>query len=272
MYFFICQILTFSYFFDNIKWNLSSLTQILKDFGGFIVKKIFMFIFTISLFFGICAFGTNAQTLPQPLRGMDVSKWNGDIVWVTVKNSGAIDFAILRTSYGWSNREKQTDRKLRRNIDGAKSVGIPIGAYHYSYATNPTEAIWEADFFIDRLKWTQWEYPAYIDLEDKCQLKLSNEQRTDIAVTFMERVKSAGYCPGIYSNLDWTRNKLNMDRLAGYELWIAQWNTHCSCERPYGIWQHTSSGSVPGINGRVDLDFAYKDYPSYMRNNHLNGF
>lgn len=265
--------MTFSHSFDNINCKLSSLDQFLKDFGGFIVKKFFSVIMTLTLFFGICVFNTAAENQTQILkRGMDVSKWNGDIDWGAVRNSGAIDFAIVRTSFGWSNREKFTDRKLRRNIDGAKSVGIPIGAYHYSYAKNPTEAIWEADFFIDRLRWTQWEYPAYMDFEDKCQLPLSTDERKNIAVTFMERVKSAGYCPGIYCNLNWSRNYLNMDRLAGYELWIAQWNTHCDCERPYGIWQYTSSGSVPGINGRVDLDYAYKDYPTYMRTYHLNGF
>lgn len=204
-------------------------------------------------------------------RGIDVSKWNGNINWGAVAASG-IQFAILRTSFGWSNREKFTDIQLRNNINGAKSVGIPIGAYHYSYATNPQEAIMEADFFISRLQWTQWEYPVFLDIEDKAQLNLSTQQRTDVAITFLERVKSAGYYVGLYANLDWTRNKLDMNRLSTYELWIAQWNSQCSCTNPYGIWQHTSSGSVPGINGRVDLNYSYKDYPNIIKNAHLNGF
>ncbi|MBR1779635.1 MAG: glycoside hydrolase family 25 protein [Clostridia bacterium] len=237
------------------------------------MKKIFILFLIISIFLGGAnMLGTDAARNVRFLkRGIDVSKWNGDINWREVANSG-VEFAIIRTSFGWSNREKFTDRQLRNNINGAKSVGIPIGAYHYSYAKNPTEAIWEADFFIDRLRWTQWEYPVYIDFEDECQLPLTTQQRTDIVVTFLDRVKSAGYLPGIYCNLNWSRNYLDMDRLAGYELWIAQWNVRCACNRPYGIWQHTSSGNIPGIQGRVDLDYAYKDYPTYIKNNHLNGF
>lgn len=204
-------------------------------------------------------------------RGIDVSKWNGDIDWGAVAASG-VQFAIIRTSFGWSNREKFTDPKLVNNINGAKSVGVPIGAYHYSYATNPTEAIWEADFFIDRLRWTSWEYPVCMDMEDKCQLRLNTQQRTDVALTFLDRVASQGYYTAIYSNLNWTRNYLDMSRLSRHDLWIAQWNDHCSCALPYGMWQYTSSGSVPGIVGRVDLDYSYKDYPTHMRVNHLNGF
>ncbi len=211
-------------------------------------------------------------TEPQFLaKGVDVSKWNGDIDWRTVAASG-IQFAIIRTSFGWSNRIKFTDPKLIYNINGAKSVGIYIGAYHYSYATTPLEAIWEADFFIDRLKWTSWEYPVFMDMEDKCQLRLNTQQRTDIALTFLNRVASQGYYTGIYCSLSWTKNYLDMNRLSKHDLWIAQWNDHCSCTLPYGMWQYTSSGSVPGIVGRVDLDYSYKDYPTYMRTNHLNGF
>lgn len=225
-----------------------------------------LLILSMVLFSSICT--VNATYCK---RGIDVSKWNGDIDWQAVKNSG-INFAIIRTSYGWSDWQKQTDIKLKNNIAGAKAAKIPIGAYHYSYATNPTEAIWEADFFIDRLKWTKWEYPVFMDFEDPCQLKLSNDQRTDIAATFLNRVESAGYYTGLYACLNWVNTKLNMDRLSRYTLWVAQWNSQCDCKRRYGIWQHTSSGSVPGINGRVDLNYSYKNYTKEIKSRHLNGF
>ena len=214
-----------------------------------------------------------AQKTTKPIcrRGIDVSRHNKDINWQAVKDAG-IEFAILRTSYGWENWEKQTDQQLKNNIAGAKSVGIPIGAYHYSYATNPHEALREAEFFIDRLKWTQWEYPVFIDLEDKCQKNLTNAQRTEIILTFLHRLQEAGYYTGFYTCLNWQRYKLDMDRLGGHELWIAHWNPTCGCTRPYGIWQYTSDGSVPGIEGRVDMDLCYVDYPSIIKNLHLNGF
>lgn len=210
---------------------------------------------------------------PQPFckRGIDVSHHNGDINWQAVKDSG-VEFAIIRTGYGWMNWDKQTDRQLRNNIAGAKAVGMPIGAYHYSYATNPHEANLEADFFIDRLRGTQWEYPVFIDFEDKCQRKLTNEQRTEIILTFLQRLREAGYYTGFYTCLNWQRYMLDISRLGDHQLWIAHWNDNCGCQVPYGLWQHSSHGSVPGISGRVDLDRCYVDYPAIIKAAHLNGF
>lgn len=204
-------------------------------------------------------------------KGIDVSHHNGDINWQAVKDSG-IEFAIIRTGYGWEKWDKQTDRKLKANIDGAKSVGMPIGAYHYSYATTPQEAIKEAEFFINRLRWAQWEYPVFFDFEDKCQTKLNNLQKTDVILTFLQKLQEAGYYTGYYTFLNWQKTCLDMNRLGGYQLWIAHWNKNCGCSWPYGIWQYTSEGSVPGINGRVDMNYCYVDYPSIIKNMHLNGF
>ncbi len=213
----------------------------------------------------------SVKPCPYIKKGIDVSHHNGDIDWRAVKDSG-IEFAIIRTGYGWEAWDKQTDRKLKANIDGAKSVGMPIGAYHYSYATTPQEALKEAEFFIDRLKWAQWEYPVFFDFEDKCQAKLNNSQKTDVILTFLQKLQEAGYYTGYYTFLNWQRYCLDMNRLGGHQLWIAHWNPNCGCHWPYGIWQYTSNGHVPGINGRVDLNYCYVDYPSIIKNLHLNGF
>ena len=255
----------------------------MKGMCYFIMKK---FIFNalcsfllLTALIGISAPCTSyaANPLPQgqPRKGIDVSKWNGLIDWNAVRNSG-VEFAIIRTSFGWGKKDwdKQTDLRLRQNIDGARAAGIPIGAYHYSYATTVEQARAEAEFFIHCLAGTQLEYPVFFDFEDKCQLPLTNQQRTNIACAFLNEVRRAGYCVGIYANLNWINNKLDFNRLrfANYELWVAQWNDHCDCTYPYGIWQHTNKGSVDGINGDVDMDLCYADYPTYMRQNHLNGF
>ena len=204
--------------------------------------------------------------------GIDVSEWQGDIDWQEVKKTGQVQFAIIRTSYGWSKRDEYTDKQLDNNIKGAKSVGIPIGAYHYSYATTVEEAKLEADFFISRLERTTWEYPVFMDIEDKAQLKLTNKQRTDIMLAFMEKVKEKGYCVGFYTNLNWSRNYLDMDRLAPFNLWMAQWNENCTSEHSYGIWQKSSEGSISGIKGNVDLDVCYVNYPEIIKEKHLNGY
>ncbi len=203
--------------------------------------------------------------------GIDVSYHNKEINWKAVKDSG-VDFALIRTSYGWEEWDNQTDVRLKENIAGAKAAGIPIGAYHCSYARNRKEANLEADFFIDRLKWTQWEYPVFVDMEMQTQRNLTNAQRTEVLLTFLYRLKKAGYYTGYYTNLNWTRHMLDMNRLRRYDLWIAQWNKACHCTHPYGVWQFTSEGVVPGIEGDVDMNLCYVDYPSIIKNAHLNGF
>lgn len=216
--------------------------------------------------------GQTNQNLQKNFKlGIDLSHHNTVTDWNAVKNSG-VEFAIIRTSYGWEKWDKQTDKKLKEHIAGAKSVGIPIGAYHYSYATTPQEALKEADFFINKLAGTQWEYPVFIDFEDKCQVKLNNEQKTEIILTFLQKLQEAGYYTGYYTFLNWHRGNLNTKRLGGHELWIAHWNSTCDCTSPYGIWQYTSDGSVTGIDGRVDMNRCYVDYPSIIKGMHMNGF
>lgn len=203
--------------------------------------------------------------------GIDLSHHNTVTNWESVKRAG-IEFAIIRTSYGWSDWDKQTDKRLKENINGAKAAGIPIGAYHYSYATTIQEAEKEADFFIEKLKGTAWEYPVFMDFEDKCQAQLSKSQKTDVMLAFLQKVQNAGYYTGYYTFLNLQKDKIDNSRLGAHELWIAHWSDNCRCESPYGIWQYTSDGSVPGIEGRVDMNRCYVDYPSIIKGMHLNGF
>lgn len=238
------------------------------------IKSLFLFVVLLI----VSSIPQNAPVYSHPdakdyFTGIDLSQWNGDVNWQEVKNSGKVQFAIIRTSFGWSKWDKFTDKQLKNNINGAKSVGIPIGAYHYSYATNTQQAIWEADFFIERLKWTKWEYPVFIDFEDPSQLKLNNRERTDIIKTFLNRVERARYYAGFYTCLNWTKYNLEINELTPrYQLWVAQWNKQCDCQNPYSIWQYTNAGNISGINGRVDLDICYKNYPKIIKEGHFNGY
>lgn len=206
-----------------------------------------------------------------PKKGIDVSEWQSEINWNQVKSSG-VEFALIRTSFGKEFYDKQTDKMYLENVRGAKSVDIPIGAYHYSYAKNTDDAIKEANFFISRLRGYQWEYPVFFDMEDPSMENLEKETLTNIARTFVDTVRAAGYYVGLYVNLNWANNKLDMRRLSGIDIWIAQWHTNCEYKGLYSVWQYTNSGHVNGINGRVDLNYCYKDYPSIIKTLHKNGF
>ena len=204
------------------------------------------------------------------IRGIDVSKWNGNINWEKVKNAG-ISFAIVREGYGKKD-PKQIDKKFKDNINGAKSVGIHTGVYHYSYADSIEDAVNEAHFCLENIQGLRLEYPIVFDIEDKEQLKLNNRQRTDIVKAFCSEIERAGYYAAFYCNLNWLNNYLIRDELLPkYDLWLAEWNKDkpsCSC----GLWQYSSVGKVDGINGNVDLNVAYKDYANIMKNKGLNGF
>ncbi len=203
------------------------------------------------------------------LKGIDVSKWQGNINWKEAKADG-VEFAIIREGYG-KESPFQVDKQFESNYVNAKSVGMPIGVYHYSYASSKDDAIAEAKFCLKNISGKQFEYPVCFDIEDKELLKLNNQQRTDICKAFCEIIEDAGFYAMIYCNLDWYKNYLCSDQLKDYDLWLAQWNVGAPSV-DCGIWQKSSTGIIDGTSGNVDLNEAYKDYSSIMKSKGLNGF
>ncbi|MDO5718113.1 MAG: glycoside hydrolase family 25 protein [Tissierellia bacterium] len=209
------------------------------------------------------------------IKGIDISIWNGEINWEKVKRSG-IDFVMIRSSYGDGSREfinNGYDQNFEKNYINARSVGLDIGVYHYSYAKSISEALREASFFLDTIRGKRFEYPVVLDIEDEdAQAGLRGEELTDIADSFLKYIESYGYYVAIYSSRYWLENYLNMSRLTEYDIWLAEWTQRPKYSGNYGIWQYSSTGSVDGIIGNVDLNIAYKNYPEIMKVNGLNGF
>ncbi len=202
-------------------------------------------------------------------KGIDVSKWNGVIDWAKVKAAG-VQFAMLRGGFGKTATQK--DAKFELNYKNAKAVGMPIGVYHYSYAKTVEDAKKEAQFCLSYLKGKQFEYPIAFDIEDKSQANLGKDALTAITKAFCEELEKAGYYVCIYASKYWLDSKLDMAALSKYDVWVAQWANKCTYSGAYGLWQYSDKGRVNGINGNVDMDEAYKDYPHIMRVNGLNGY
>lgn len=202
--------------------------------------------------------------------GIDVSKWQGDINWQNVKNSG-VTFAMIRSGWG-KELASQKDKYFEKNYTDAKAVNIPVGTYHYSYADSTNDAILEAKFCLKNIEDKQLEYPVAFDIEDRTLFSLTTKLRTDICKAFCETIENSGYYAMIYCNLDWYKNYLYGDELSKkYDIWLAQWDS----SRPSvqcGIWQNSSTGSINGITGNIDTDITYKNYPQIMLKNNLNGF
>ena len=203
------------------------------------------------------------------MKGIDVSVHNGDIDWGKVKADG-IDFAILRAGYG--RLASQRDDRFEENYAGAKAAGIPVGAYWYSYAMTPEEAELEADVFLSVIKGKQFEFPVYYDVEEKKQFDLGKEKVSAIMRAFLERVEAAGYFVGLYGSASSLTSHTADDIKSRYTIWLAHWVNQTSYGGAYGIWQHSEKGRVDGINGNVDLDIGYKDFPTIIKGKGLNGY
>ena len=199
---------------------------------------------------------------------IDVSTWQGNIDWSKVKADG-VKGAIIRAGFG--KVASQKDNKFERNYTNAKAVGMPIGAYWYSYATSVADAKKEAEVCLSILKGKQFEYPIYYDLEDASMTGCGKSVLTQIATTFCEILENAGYFVGIYSNPNWLKNYLDYNTIKKYTLWLAHWGVS---EPSYecGLWQYSSSGSVSGISGRVDMNRGYQDFTADIKAAGLNGF
>jgi GH25 family lysozyme M1 (1,4-beta-N-acetylmuramidase) len=193
--------------------------------------------------------------------GIDVSKWNGDIDWDVVKAEG-VDFAIIRCGYrGSSSGWLIEDPYFYKNIQGAKKAGIKVGIYFFTQATGLAEAVEEASAAVSLLGDIELDYPVYIDTESAGGNgradSLDSSTRTAVVNAFCQTIIDSGLEAGIYASRNWYYNNLNVDELTGYSIWLAEYRQTPAYEGKYDMWQYTSSGSVAGIEGRVDLNVSY---------------
>ncbi|MDR2889807.1 MAG: glycoside hydrolase family 25 protein [Lachnospiraceae bacterium] len=201
-------------------------------------------------------------------KGIDVSKWQKEIDWKKVMESG-VDFAMIRLGYGASDGKKCViDPYFNTNIVGASESGMDVGVYFYSYAKSASAAGKEAAFVIDKIMPYQRKltYPIAFDLEDQSQKDLGKITLTAMVTTFCDAIEKAGYFATLYCNLDWCKRLLEMEDIKDYDLWLAQWASKPTTDYPLGMWQYTNAGVVPGIRGQVDMNIAYKDYPTIIAN------
>lgn len=196
--------------------------------------------------------------------GIDVSKFQGDIDWALVKESG-IQFAMLRVGMrGYGSGKLVTDEKFYVNLEGALSEGIKVGTYFFSAAINEAEAIEEADYVAKALEGYPIEMPVVFDTEpiyydDARTDDLTPNQLTIITRAFCERIRSYGYTPMIYANAKRLTCVLHLEELADIDLWYADYQEKPIFPYAYRMWQYTEHGSVPGISGEVDLNVYFNE-------------
>lgn len=202
--------------------------------------------------------------------GIDVSSWQGNINWNLVKSSG-VQFAILRA--GGSDGSYFTDKKFEQNYKACKEHNIPVGAYYIvgKYCNSASAGLYDAQRFSNIIKDKKFEYPVIIDFElPGANYKKGN---TDAVFTFCRYMENLGYYAMVYgSDISGFKDRLIYKDLSAFDKWVARYGSKPKYVQSYGIWQYSSTGHITGINGNVDMDISYNDYPAIMVKHHLNGF
>lgn len=209
---------------------------------------------------------------------IDVSDWQGVIDWEKVKPQ--IDGAMIRG--GWSYGEEGMDKQFKRNMSECNRLGIPCGVYWFSYAISDEEAKLEAEWCLEQVKPYRLEMPIAWDYENASTdyakrqgITVTKEMATRWAYIFLGEIEKAGYWGTLYSNRDYLTRFFAKDIEKRFDLWYAAWVS--ADEATYdsklsyncGMWQYGYK-QYDGIQGNVDSNYCYKDYPSLLKQLGLN--
>ena len=225
----------------------------------------------------VCPYDTNLLVLDGSIMyyndpayetaiGIDVSSHQGEIDWERVAASG-VEFAMIRLGYRGYGSEGtlNLDPYFEQNLAGARAAGLKVGIYFFSQAITVEEAYEEAAFVLEHLDGEELDYPLAYDWEPISGVGartdgLDSVTLTDCALTFCHMAELAGYTPMVYYNNPVGYGRYDLSRLTDYDVWFAQYASRPTMYYDYRIWQYTSSGTVPGIDTRVDMNIAFIPY------------
>lgn len=194
---------------------------------------------------------------------IDLSRYNRVTDWSQVAKS--VEGVILRVGYrGYESGKIVLDSMFETYAKKCYDYNIPFGIYFMSQAITIAEAMEEADFALNYADKYNASLPIFIDSEDGDGTAkvvradaLSREDRTDVCEYFCRTVSQAKRKAGIYASTSWFKNQLNVNKLHNYILWVAQYGPKCTATHRINMWQYSSTGHVPGIQGNVDCSILY---------------
>ena len=181
-------------------------------------------------------------------KGIDISEHNGNIDFVKVKQNG-IEFVIIRIGWVGNKNNHTVDKKFNEYYLKAKQAGLKIGFYVYSYCKSIEAIRSGADWVLDNLENKEFDLPVFLDLEDSSISYLLKEELTNQAIQFCKIIENWGYTAGVYANKNWFLNKLDINSLLNYKIWLAEWNNNENHSLGYkvDIWQYADNGKIDGI-------------------------
>lgn len=193
------------------------------------------------------------------LRGIDVSRYQEKVDWEKVKEAG-YEFVMIRAGYrGYGQAgNMREDEWAQRNYKGAKKAGLMVGTYFFSQATNEEEAREEALYFLEITKDWELDMPMVFDwelIEEGRAAKVDIDTLTRCAMAFCQEISDVGRRTMIYVS-PWFGN-LHLDQLEEYPQWVARYTDVLDYPYRFEMWQYTSSGTVPGVNGPCDINIYF---------------
>lgn len=190
--------------------------------------------------------------------GIDVSGWQKDIDFESIKNAG-VEFIIIKVGGKKENGEYYVDSKFLRNIEEANKYDIPVGLYIYSNAQSEKDALNDANFVIDQIGDKKIDLPIAFDWENWStfnEFNLSFFGLTNLAQVFLDKISEHGYQGMLYSSKNYLE-KIWLE--TNYDKWLAHYTSKTNYEGDYKFWQLCDDGIIDGINGAVDIDIMYID-------------
>lgn len=198
----------------------------------------------------------------ESVMGIDVSRYQGNIDWKTVREAG-VEFAIIRVggrSYS-GDGEIYEDVNAYKNYTGAREAGIKVGVYFFAQAINVTEAREEAEYVLNAIRDWELDMPVVYDWEH-----VSSRARTaDMDITtltnctreFCRLVEEAGYEAMVYFNPTHSEKRVDLEQLMDYKFWLAMYSDRMTYPYKVDMWQYTDQGTIPGIEGFVDINLYF---------------
>lgn len=203
--------------------------------------------------------------------GMDLSHWN--VVKSFEQAVMNLDFVMLKVGGEEIQAGKiNFDSKFEHYYEEFHKRKIPVGAYFFmggkaKIINGEPDAI--CSQLADYLSSFELEMPLALDVEGK--MYGTRESRTRYVKKWCKCMESYGYYVSIYgSDISTFKELLNLEDLKEFDKWVARYGKYPEYVKKFGMLQYTDCGKVQGINGNVDLDVAYINYPEVIRKNHLN--
>ena len=197
--------------------------------------------------------------------GLDISKTQGYIDYNKLVKSG-VDYVMLRVgARGYGTGQLVLDDYYVDNIKGATDASLHVGLYFSSQAATKEEAVEEANMVLTQIGAYKIDYPIVFEMETIVNdgsrtAALTKEERTNVAIAFLDTIKAAGYIPMIHGDKEWLLTKVDLSKLSAYDIWLSQEGDLPDYPYQFSMWQYNKGGNVDGISGNVSFNISFIDF------------